>query len=79
VYLDLDGTLINTGTMELPAAASPPPFPLTMPGITYHSAVESQLFDTAECIYVDNGGAICRPELTFRRCALPLQLAASRP
>ncbi len=75
----MDGTLINAGTLDLPAAAPPPPFPLTAPGITYHSAVDSQLFDPAECAYVDNGGAICKPELAFRRWALPPQLAAARP
>lgn len=68
IYLDTDGTLINGANLALPAeVAASPPFPLTSKGITFHSAVESQLFDPSECVYLPHSGAICKPELTFRR------------
>jgi hypothetical protein len=72
IFLDTDGTLINPIT--LPAGLGPQPgsnWSLATPGLTWHSAVESELFDPAECFYVGSGdGAVCRPELVFRRVML---------
>lgn len=68
VFMDTDGTLLNTKT--LPASLLPSDWALG-PNATWHSAVESQLFDGMECKYVrnvqtSNNGAFCSPALTFR-------------
>ncbi|KAG2432951.1 hypothetical protein HXX76_008679 [Chlamydomonas incerta] len=81
VYLDTDGSLINSQNLppELMAAL---PWSLATPGGTWHSAVESELFDPAECVYVRgtataNNGAICSPDLIFRRIMLNEHLPTS--
>ena len=70
VYLDTDGSLINSQNLP-PELMSALPWSLATPGGTWHSAVESELFDPAECVYVrgkgtSNDGAICSPDLVFR-------------
>ncbi|KAG2491954.1 hypothetical protein HYH03_009686 [Edaphochlamys debaryana] len=78
VYQDLDGTLLNAAT--IPASLLPAGWALG-PGATWHSAVDSELFDPAECVYlrsaanaaaapITNDGAICSSALTFRRIML---------
>ena len=69
IYLDTDGTLLNSNTLApslLPAGIP------TGAGATWHSAVDNQLFNSSDCVYVSttgasNGGAWCSPALTFRR------------
>ncbi|KXZ54727.1 hypothetical protein GPECTOR_4g796 [Gonium pectorale] len=75
IFLDTDGTLLNSQT--LPASLVPGPSAgwSLGPGATWHSAVESELFDPEECVYVrgavtSNNGAFCSPALTFRRVML---------
>ncbi|KXZ49223.1 hypothetical protein GPECTOR_22g814 [Gonium pectorale] len=71
VYLDTDGSLLNARTLPdglLPSWS-------LGAGATWHSAVDSELFDPDECVYVrgaatSNDGAFCRPSLTFRRVML---------
>ncbi|KAG2496270.1 hypothetical protein HYH03_005503 [Edaphochlamys debaryana] len=78
VFQDMDGSLINADT--IPASLQPNNWALG-PGTTWHSAVESELFDPNECVYlrpetnadadpITNDGAICSPALTFRRIML---------
>ncbi|PNH07097.1 Fibrocystin-L [Tetrabaena socialis] len=72
VFLDTDGTLVNRA--NLPTTIPLPWVPGTA-GATWHSAVDSQLFDPAECTYVRgmytaNDGAVCSPSLIFRRVML---------
>ncbi|GIL53442.1 hypothetical protein Vafri_9024 [Volvox africanus] len=75
VFLDTDGTLLNNKTLPtglLPDLGSN----VTLgPGATWHSAVESELFDPVECKYVrdtrtSNNAAYCSNALTFRRVML---------
>ncbi|EFJ47176.1 hypothetical protein VOLCADRAFT_92353 [Volvox carteri f. nagariensis] len=75
VYLDTDGTLLNN--KSLPASLLPNVGTnVTLgPGATWHSSVESELFDPNECKYVrntrtSNNGAYCSPGLSFRRVML---------
>ncbi|GIL53447.1 hypothetical protein Vafri_9024 [Volvox africanus] len=72
IFLDTDGTLLNGKVF--PDALWPDPFGNWTfgPGATWHSAVENDLFDPKECVYVrdvftSNNGAYCSPALTFRR------------
>ncbi len=74
VFQDTDGSLINAQNIppELVANAS---FPLGQPNMTWHSAVESTLFDPAECVYVynsviSNQAAFCSNRLVYRRVML---------
>ena len=72
VFLDTDGSLVNSN--NFPADLLPADIPAGA-GATWHSAVESQLFNTSECVYVRgrqtaNDGAWCSPALTFRRVML---------
>lgn len=68
IYLDTDGSLINQNTLD--SNDVPTGWNLG-PGVTYHSAVESQLFDEPECVYISNGNAAyCKPDLAFRRVML---------
>lgn len=74
IFLDTDGTLINSNTVpaDLLAAAG---YPASgRPNTTWHSAVDSEMFDPAECTYVrnrpaSNDGVFCKPHLTFRSVA----------
>lgn len=67
-FLDTDGTLLNPST--LPPADLPAGWSLG-PGCTLHSAVETDLFDVPECVYLTtSNGAYCKPDLTFRRLML---------
>ncbi|KAG2448780.1 hypothetical protein HYH02_006132 [Chlamydomonas schloesseri] len=73
VYLDTDGSLINAQNLP-PEIMSALPW-RSAAGGTWHSAVESELFDPAECVYVRgeqtaNNGALCSPDLVFRRIML---------
>ena len=69
IYLDTDGTLLNSNTL------APSLLPADVPtgaGATLHSAMGNQLFNPSECAYVNttgasNDGAWCSPALTFRR------------
>lgn len=68
VYLDLDGTLLNPET--IPPSDLPTSWQLS-PGCTLHSAVESNLFDEPDCVYINaRNAAYCKPSLTFRRVML---------
>ncbi|GFH29133.1 uncharacterized protein HaLaN_27741 [Haematococcus lacustris] len=74
VFQDLDGSLVNAANLpsDLVAAAG---FPLGVPNTTWHSAVDSTLFDPQECVYVSNAvtsnrGAFCSANVTFRRVML---------
>jgi hypothetical protein len=68
IYLDTDGSLINQNTLD--SSDLPTGWNLG-PGVTYHSAVESDLFDQPECVYINNGNAAyCKPDLAFRRVML---------
>uniref|UniRef100_A0A383WCP6 Fibrocystin-L n=1 Tax=Tetradesmus obliquus TaxID=3088 RepID=A0A383WCP6_TETOB len=68
IYLDTDGSLINQNTLD--SGDLPTGWNLG-PGVTYHSAVESQLFNQPECVYIGNGNAAyCKPDLAFRRVML---------
>lgn len=67
-FLDVDGSLLNANTLA--PSDWPTGWPLG-PGMTLHSAVESNLFDEPECVYISGGNAAyCKPELTFRRVML---------
>ncbi|EFJ47175.1 hypothetical protein VOLCADRAFT_92352 [Volvox carteri f. nagariensis] len=75
IFLDTDGTMLNA--KSLPDSLLPDPFGnwTLGPGATWHSAVENDLFDPKECVYVrdmftSNNGAYCSPALTFRRVML---------
>ena len=69
MYLDTDGSLLNSQTLTpdlLPAGVA------SGAGATWHSAVNSELFNPDECVYVrnrttSNNGAWCSASLTFRR------------
>ena len=70
--LDTDGTLLNSAT--LPPAIMPTSSSTVVlgPGSTLHSAVDNNLFNPDECVYVttlptSNQAAICGHQLTFRR------------
>lgn len=80
---DTDGTLFNNKT--LPPALWSAMRNFTRPGITFHSAsqsqdlsplhLDSQLFDPAECVVVrdqstTNAGAFCTAELVWRSMRL---------
>jgi hypothetical protein len=75
VFLDTDGSLLNADT--LPAGLLPSGWSLG-PGASWHSAVENDMFNPDECVYVrgstapgtSNDGALCSPALTFRRVML---------
>lgn len=67
-YLDTDGTLLNADTLA--PSDQPTAWPLG-PGMTLHSAVETNLFDEPECVYFQAGNAAyCKADLTFRRVML---------
>ncbi|GIL91633.1 hypothetical protein Vretifemale_19242 [Volvox reticuliferus] len=75
IFLDTDGTLLNNKT--LPSSLLPDPGTNVNlgPGATWHSAVESELFNPVECKYVrdtrtSNNAAYCSNTLTFRRVML---------
>ncbi len=76
VFLDTDGTLINPNTTNPTLLAQAAAANWTVGnGTTWHSAVDSELFDPRECVYVrgdrgSNNGAFCAPSLTFRRVML---------
>ena len=70
IYQDTDGSLLNAQTLP----SLPSNFSLG-PGATWHSAVDNNLFDPAECVYMrgtatSNDGAYCSPALQFRRVML---------
>lgn len=70
---DTDGTLFSNAT--LPADLLSAMHNFTRPGLTFHSAVNSTLFDPSECIIVRNSsvileGAICSASVTWRRVLL---------
>lgn len=68
IYLDDDGTLLNTDTLA--SSELPTSWPLG-PGCTLHSAVETDLLDEPECVYINNrNAAYCNPSLAFRRVML---------
>ena len=71
IYLDTDGSLLTALPNEVKAQL---PWGVGVGGTTWHSAVNSQLLDPAECVYVrgahtSNNGALCNPALTFRWAA----------
>lgn len=66
---DTDGTLFNNVT--LPPDLWNAVRNLSRPGITFHSARDSELFDPTECVVVrnhtsTNAGAFCAGNLTWR-------------
>eukprot|EP00798_Chlamydomonas_sp_ICE-L_P008885 gene8886-3764_t len=73
IFYDTDGTLLNSDT--LPSDLLPTNFQLGA-GASWHSAIDNELFNPAECTYVDkqhtsNRGAFCSPRLSpFRRIML---------
>ncbi|KXZ47885.1 hypothetical protein GPECTOR_32g498 [Gonium pectorale] len=74
VYLDTDGSLVNAANLP-PELSESLPWPVGTSGATWHSAVESELFNPVECTYVrgvrtSNNGAFCSPDLIFRRIML---------
>lgn len=72
--MDTDGTLLNDASLA--PALKPSSWSLG-PGATWHSAVKNDLFQSgSECVYArgklpfSNNGAICRPDMVFRRVML---------
>ncbi|GIM05166.1 hypothetical protein Vretimale_9611 [Volvox reticuliferus] len=75
IFLDTDGTLLNNKTLPSTLLPDPGTNVNLGPGATWHSAVESDLFDPVECKYVrdtrtSNNAAYCSNALTFRRVML---------
>jgi hypothetical protein len=80
VFLDTDGTLLNNKTIPttLQTRAN---FSLGQPGMTWHSAVDNNMFRgyPGDCAYTDNdsstprfspNGFFCNGQLVFRRTML---------
>ncbi|GAX81123.1 hypothetical protein CEUSTIGMA_g8557.t1 [Chlamydomonas eustigma] len=72
IYNDTDGTLLNSNSLT--SRLMPSTFSLG-PGASWHSAVNNDLFDPSECVYVQNkptanNGAFCSPSVIFRRVML---------
>ena len=72
--MDTDGSLLNDASLT--PALMPSGWSLG-PGATWHSAVNNDLLQPdSDCIYVrnklpsSNNGAICKPDLVFRRVML---------
>ena len=79
IYLDTDGSLINSKT--LPASLLPEGI-ASGAGATLHSAVDNGMFSPSECVYVlnataTNNAAWCDRSLTFRRARV--SCASRRP
>jgi hypothetical protein len=82
VFLDTDGSLLSALPDSIKSQLS---WGVGVPGTTWHSAINSELFDPAECVYVrgahtSNNGALCSPALTFRcACGRATRGAGSDP